>query len=112
MKKITNLHKKIANLYENSDKFTKVTNEWLAKTRLKPRIVFWFKRRFEVLLLPRFGAKKSAKSRKRCRLRAKKTINKGKLQTALKVLNSLFKFAILHEYTKHKFIAGIDKTAL
>jgi DNA integration/recombination/inversion protein len=77
--------------------------------------VFWFKRRFEVLLLPRFGAKKSAKSRKRCRLRAKKTINKGKLQTALKVLgalNSLFKFAILHQYTKHKFIAGIDKTAL
>lgn len=35
--------KKIANLYENSDKFTKVTNEWLAKTRLKPRIVFWLK---------------------------------------------------------------------
>ena len=65
-----------------------------------------------MLLLPRFGAKKSAKSRKRCRLRAKKTINKGKLQTALKMLNSLFKFAILHEYIKHKFIANIDKTAL
>ena len=112
MKKIANLHKKIANLYENSYKFTKMANEWLAKTRLKPRIVFWLKRRFEVLLLPRFGAKKSAKSHKRCRLRAKKTINKGKLQTSLKVLNSLFKFAILHEYTKHKFIAGIDKTAL
>ena len=28
------------------------------------------------------------------------------------MLNSLFKFAILHEYTKHKFIANIDKTAL
>jgi len=65
-----------------------------------------------VLLLPRFGAKKSAKSRKRCRLRANETIKAGKLQTSLKVLNSLFKFAILHEYTKHKFIAGIDKTAL
>ena len=49
----------VANLYENSDKFTKVANEWLAKTRLKPRIVFWLKRRFEVLLLPRFGAKKN-----------------------------------------------------
>lgn len=79
MKKIANLHKKIAKLYENSDKFTKVANEWLScKTRLKQRIVFWLKRRFEVLLLPRFGAKKSAKSRKRCRLRAKKTINEGK----------------------------------
>lgn len=55
----------VANLYENSDKFTKVTNEWLAKTRLKQRIVFWFKRRFEVLILSRFGAKKSAKSRKK-----------------------------------------------
>ena len=65
-----------------------------------------------MLLLPRFGAKKSAKSRKRCRLRANETIKAGKLQTSLKVLNSLFKFAILHEYTKHKFIAGIDKTAL
>lgn len=51
----------VANLYENSDKFTKVANEWLAKTRLKPRIVFWFKRQFEVLLLPRFGAKKISK---------------------------------------------------
>ena len=30
MKKIANLHKKIAKLYENSDKFTKVANEWLA----------------------------------------------------------------------------------
>lgn len=62
MKKIANLHKKIANLYENSDKFTKVANEWLtSKTRLKPRIVFWLKRRFEVLLLQRFGAKKISK---------------------------------------------------
>lgn len=68
-----------------------------------------------MLLLPRFGAKKLAKSRKRCRLRANETIKAGKLQTSLKVLdalNSLFKFAILHEYTKHKFITGIDKTAL
>ena len=65
-----------------------------------------------MLLLPHFGAKKSAKSRKRCRLRAKKTINEGKLQTALKVLNSLLKFAILHKHSKHKFIACIDKTAL
>ncbi len=62
MKKIANLHKKIANLYENSDKFTKVANEWLtSKTRLKPRIVFWLERRFEVLLLQRFGAKKISK---------------------------------------------------
>ena len=52
----------VANLYENSDKFTKVANEWLAKTRLKPRIVFWLKRRFEVLLLPRFGAKKNKRN--------------------------------------------------
>ena len=45
----------VAILYENSDKFTKVANEWLScKTKLKPRIVFWFKGGF----LPRFGAKK------------------------------------------------------
>lgn len=100
--------KKIAKLYANSDKFTKVTDEWLAsKTRLT-RIVFWFKGGF----LPRFGAKNQRNHAKRCRLRAKKTINKGKLQTALKMLNSLFKFAILHKHSKHKFIANIDKTAL
>ena len=114
--KVANLYEKIANLYENSDKFTKVANEWLAsKTRLKPRIVFWFKRQFEVLLLQRFGEKNQRNHAKRCRLRANETIKAGKLQTALKVLgalNSLFKFAILHEYTKHKFIACIDKTAL
>ena len=28
------------------------------------------------------------------------------------MLNSLFKFAILHKHSKHKFIANIDKTAL
>jgi DNA integration/recombination/inversion protein len=104
--------KKIANLYENSDKFTKVTNEWLAKTRLKQRIVFWLKGGLKCYFCHVLAQKKSAKSRKRCRLRANETIKVGKLQTALKVLNSLFKFAILHEYTKHKFIAGIDKTTL
>lgn len=103
--------KKIAKLHENSDKFTKVANEWLASKLGSRALCFGLKAVWSALL-PRFGAKKSAKSRKRCRLRAKKTINEGKLQTALKVLNSLFKFAILHEYTKHKFIANIDKTAL
>ncbi|MGP1527718.1 MAG: hypothetical protein ACTTIV_02555 [Campylobacter sp.] len=74
--------------------------------------MFWFKRQFEVLLLQRFGEKNQRNHAKRCRLRANETIKAGKLQTALKMLNSLFKFAILHEYTKHKFIACIDKTAL
>lgn len=103
-------------MYENSDKFTKVTDEWLAsKTRLKPRIVFWLKGNLKCYFCHVLAQKKSGKSRKRCRLRANETIKAGKLQTALKVLgalNSLFKFAILHEYIKHKFIAGIDKTAL
>lgn len=116
MKKIANLHKKIANLYENSDKFTKVTNEWLtSKTRLKPRIVFWLKGNLKCYFCHVLAQKNQQNHAKDVAYALNKIINEGKLQTATKVLgalNSLFKFAILHEYTKHKFIVGIDKTAL
>lgn len=105
--------KKIAKLYANSDKFTKVTDEWLAsKTRLKPRIVFWLKGDLKCYFCHVLAQKNQRNHAKDVAYALKKTINKGKLQTALKMLNSLFKFAILHEYIKHKFIANIDKTAL
>ena len=58
-----------------------------------------------MLLLLRFGAKKISKiTQKMSPMR----INKGEY-TPLK--GAKF-FAILHKYTKHKFIANIDKTTL
>ena len=85
MKKIANLHKKIANLYENSDKFTKVTDGWLlAKLGLNRALCFGLKGGLKCYFCHVLAQKNQRNHAKRCRLRAKKTINKGKLQTALR----------------------------
>lgn len=91
--------------------------EWIkTKSKINEKHLFWIKRRFEVLLLPKLGdADIKDISRKDVINALAPLLEEEKQETAKRVLgalNGFYKFALLHEYVEHNIIADIDKTAL
>lgn len=91
--------------------------EWIkTKSKINEKHLFWIKRRFEVLLLPKLGdADIKEISRKDVINALAPLLEEEKQETAKRVLgalNGFYKFALLHEYVEHNIIADIDKTAL
>ena len=91
--------------------------EWIkTKSKINEKHLFWIKRRFEALLLPKLGdADIKEISRKDVINALAPLLEEEKQETAKRVLgalNGFYKFALLHEYVEHNIIADIDKTAL
>ena len=91
--------------------------EWIkTKSKINEKHLFWIKKRFEVLLLPKLGdADIREISRKDVINALAPLLEEEKQETAKRVLgalNGFYKFALLHEYVEHNIIADIDKTAL
>lgn len=102
---------------ENSTTLRAIYAEWIkTKSKINEKHLFWIKRRFEVLMLPKLGdADIKDISRKDVINALAPLLDEEKQETAkraLGALNGFYKFALLHEYVEHNIIADIDKTAL
>ncbi len=98
-------------------KFRAVFEAWYkTKSKLSEKQQFWVKRRFETLLLPKFGEINIKDiSRKDIINALAPLLGDDKQETIRKTLgtlNSFYKFALLHEYVEHNIISDIDKSAL
>ena len=102
---------------ENSTTLRAIYAEWIkTKNKINEKHLFWIKRRFELLLLPKLGdADIKEISRKDVINTLAPLLEDEKQETAKKVLgmlNGFYKFALLHEYVEHNIIADIDKQTL
>lgn len=98
-------------------KFKAVFEAWYkTKGKLSDKQQFWIKRRFETLLLPKFGEMGIKEiTRKDIIAALAPLLGDDKQETTRKTLgtlNSFYKFALLHEYVEHNIISDIDKSAL
>ena len=98
-------------------KFRAVFEAWYkTKGKLSEKQQFWIKRRFETLFLPKFGEVGIKEiTRKDIIAALAPLLGDDKQETIRKtlgVLNSFYKFALLHEYIEHNIISDIDKSAL
>ncbi|MCD8212807.1 MAG: Arm DNA-binding domain-containing protein [Campylobacter sp.] len=98
--------------------FGEIFNDWIKtkEKKITDKQLFWIRRKFETIFLPKFD-KSDMKNltRKDIIGSLQPLLTDDKIETAYKVLsvlNSFYKYALLHEYVEHNIISDIDKKTL